>query len=137
MTTQPLHQHHDPEKYQKQKIPKAIREQVWLRNIGKKYESKCKTTWCHNIITVFDFQCGHDIPESKGGETKIYNLFPICSRCNLSMSNNYTFKEWCNSQKRSGSWLTRLLGCKQVSPEILHSPQPKHKGPSTKPHISL
>lgn len=78
----------------KLKIPKALREQVWLKHIGRKYDSKCKTSWCNNKITVFDFQCGHDTPESVGGETNIDNLVPICSRCNLSMSNTYTFKQW-------------------------------------------
>jgi hypothetical protein len=78
----------------KQKIPKALREQVWLKQFGKQYSTKCFSTWCENTITVFDFQCGHDIPESKGGETILENLVPICSRCNLSMSNTYTFKEW-------------------------------------------
>ena len=78
----------------KVKIPKALREQVWLKQFGKNYTSKCATIWCENKITVFDFQCGHDIPESKGGETILENLVPICSRCNLSMSNTYTFKEW-------------------------------------------
>ena len=57
---------------QKTKIPKALREQVWITKMGKKFESKCKTSWCTNKITVFDFQCGHDIPESFGGETTIY-----------------------------------------------------------------
>jgi 5-methylcytosine-specific restriction endonuclease McrA len=101
-----------PSSYTKKPIPKAIREQVWLKRVGKKFESKCKTTWCQNKITVWDFHCGHDIPESKGGETKIYNLHPICSRCNLSMSNNYTFSEWCNSQKRlpTGFW-AKLKAC--------------------------
>ena len=85
---------------QKAKIPKALREQVWIAKMGKKFESKCRTSWCTNKITVFDFQCGHDIPESFGGETTIYNLIPICARCNLSMSNTYTFKEWTEiSQK--------------------------------------
>ena len=78
----------------KQKIPKALREQVWLKHAGKNYSTKCATVWCENKMTVFDFQCGHDIPESKGGETILENLVPICSRCNLSMSNTYTFKEW-------------------------------------------
>ena len=78
----------------KTKIPKALREQVWLKHIGKKFESKCKTAWCKNKMSVFDFQCRHDIPESHGGETSVENLVPICSRCNLSMSNTYTFKEW-------------------------------------------
>lgn len=78
----------------KQKIPKALREQIWLRDIGKKYEGKCKITWCENKMSVFDFQCGHDLPESHGGQTILENLVPICSRCNLSMSNTYTIKQW-------------------------------------------
>lgn len=78
----------------KAKIPKALREQVWLKHAGKNYSTTCATVWCENVMTVFDFQCGHDIPESKGGETILENLVPICARCNLSMSNTYTFKEW-------------------------------------------
>jgi hypothetical protein len=82
-------------KYTKQKIPKAVREQVWIMNMGKLFEAKCKTTWCNNVITVFDFESGHNIPESKGGPTTVENLIPLCSRCNTSMSNQYTFNEWC------------------------------------------
>ena len=37
---------------------------------------------------------GHDQPESKGGTLDINNIKPICARCNLSMSDNYTIKEW-------------------------------------------
>ena len=84
----------------KSKIPKALREQVWLKQIGKRYEGKCSTVWCTNMMSVFDFQCGHDIPESKGGETILQNLHPICSRCNLSMSNTYTLKEWNQLSKK-------------------------------------
>jgi len=83
----------------KAKIPKALREQVWLKQYGKQYSAKCATIWCENKMTVFDFQCGHDIPESKGGETILENLVPICARCNLSMSNTYTFKEWNHLSK--------------------------------------
>lgn len=91
--------------YKKAPIPRALREQVWVQRVGKKFQNKCKTTWCKNIITVFDFQCGHDIPESKGGTTDIKNLVPICSRCNLSMSNDYTFKEWCKKGKTPSKWI--------------------------------
>lgn len=93
----------------KQKIPKALREQLWLKRIGKKYESKCMTSWCTNVISVFDFQCGHDIPESKGGATILENLYPICSRCNLSMSNTYTFKEWCQISRPLSKWKRALM----------------------------
>jgi hypothetical protein len=81
--------------YKKQKISAALREQVWVQKVGRVFEAKCMVTWCKNKITVFDFQSGHDIPESKGGPTNIANLYPICGKCNLSMSNTYTFQEWC------------------------------------------
>ncbi len=81
--------------YRKQKISQALREQVWIQRNGKVFQAKCMVTWCKNMVTVFDFQCGHDIPESKGGPTKLENLYPICGKCNLSMSNTYTFQEWC------------------------------------------
>ena len=95
-------------KVEKAKIPKALREQIWLRDIGKKYEGKCKITWCENKMSVFDFQCGHDIPESHGGQTILENLVPICSRCNLSMSNTYTIKQW-NLLSRPMTCWKRLL----------------------------
>jgi len=78
----------------KTKIPKALREQVWLKSIGTKYEAKCSILWCKNSMNVFDFHVGHNVPESKGGHTDIKNLQPICSRCNLSMGNHYTINEW-------------------------------------------
>ena len=80
--------------YVKSKISAALRDQVWLQHNGRVFEAKCATTWCENKISVFDFQCGHDVPESKGGPTDINNLFPICPKCNLSMGNQYTLKEW-------------------------------------------
>jgi hypothetical protein len=76
------------------KIPKALREQVWLQSIGKKYEMKCYIKWCKNKMDVFNFHVGHNIPESKGGLTVLENLKPICARCNLSMSNQYSIDEW-------------------------------------------
>ena len=75
-------------------VPRAIREQCWLNIIGKKYEAKCYVKWCNNIMNVFDFHVGHDIPESKGGTLDLDNLKAICARCNLSMSDNYTIQEW-------------------------------------------
>ena len=83
-------------KYRKANIPKALREQVWLETFGKIYEHSCHIEWCSNIINVFDFHVGHDIPESKGGTLTIDNLKPICARCNLSMGDNYTISEWQN-----------------------------------------
>ena len=79
----------------KEKIPVKLREEVWVAKMGRVFEGKCPTTWCTTTITVFDFESGHNIPESKGGATTIANLIPLCPRCNRSMGSRYTFDEWC------------------------------------------
>ena len=81
-------------KKKKQKIPAAFREQIWLRQYGKEFQGICPTRWCQNTINVFDFQAGHNIPESKGGPTIPDNLIPLCSRCNMSMGDRFTFDQW-------------------------------------------
>ena len=78
----------------KETIPKAVREQCWIQSFGKSFEHKCYVSWCENLINPFDFHVGHDVPESKGGTLDVHNLKPICARCNLSMSDNYTIQEW-------------------------------------------
>lgn len=83
-----------PKKKRKQTIPLALREQVWLTHVGRHFSAKCSVGWCKNEITVFDFQSGHNIPESKGGATDISNLRPLCSRCNVGMGDRYTIDEW-------------------------------------------
>lgn len=83
-----------PQKHRKKKIPKALREAVWIQNVGRNFEHKCLVPWCPNTMTAFDFQTGHNIPESRGGTTTLENLVPICGRCNLSMSNTHTIEEW-------------------------------------------
>ena len=75
-------------------LPRAVREQVWLRHNGAVFKAPCNVTWCKNTINAFDFTVGHNIPRSKGGPDTVDNLRPICSRCNASMSNNYTIDEW-------------------------------------------
>tara|TARA_B100000242_G_C43045658_1_gene488054 strand:- start:2233 stop:2751 length:519 start_codon:yes stop_codon:yes gene_type:complete len=85
--------------YKKQKIPKKIKEEVWNQYFKKKYESKCYIKWCSNDINVFNFQVGHNIPESKGGTLSLGNLKPICDRCNYSMGAHYTIDEWNNKIK--------------------------------------
>ena len=94
----------------KEKIPKALREQVWKRYIGEKYKATCVVTWCTNSISVFDFEVGHNIPESKGGSLDLTNLRPICSRCNKSMSSHYTIDEWNRIGNPSGVTTGCCLG---------------------------
>lgn len=89
-------------------LPKALRQQVWIKYYGTVYyENKCFVDWCKNIITPFNFEVGHNIPYSKSGTDNIDNLRPICSQCNKSMGNNYTIDEFielgCNKMKNSES----------------------------------
>jgi 5-methylcytosine-specific restriction endonuclease McrA len=84
----------------KKNIPKALRQQVWLKYNGRKFESKCNIQWCVNIISVFDYHVGHNIPESKGGGINIDNLQPICANCNLSMSTK-TIDDWNDMYKQN------------------------------------
>ena len=93
-------------KYRKATIPKAIREQCWIQVFGETFKEKCYINWCENDISVFDFHVGHDKPESEGGTLDVSNLKPICARCNLSMSNNYTIKQWnaLNGPQKKGCW---------------------------------
>ena len=83
-----------PKAKKKANIPRALREQVWITNVGNKFEIKCMVVWCQNTMNVFDYHVGHNIPESRGGATNITNLKPICARCNLSMGNYYSIEEW-------------------------------------------
>jgi 5-methylcytosine-specific restriction endonuclease McrA len=83
------------QKKRKETIPVKLREEVWIKQMGRAFEGKCPTTWCTYTITVFDFESGHNIPESRGGPTTIENLVPICSRCNRSMGSQHTFDQWC------------------------------------------
>ena len=63
-----------------------MKKLVWNMHIGEEIgKSKCL---CCKItdITAFSFNCGHIIAESKGGETILSNLKPICQNCNSSMA---------------------------------------------------
>jgi hypothetical protein len=91
-------------KYVKEKIPKALREQVWINKMGKTFHGICSISWCSNDMTCFNFDCGHNIPESKGGKTDIENLIPICRNCNTGMGNKYTIDEWNKKYKIPSKW---------------------------------
>ena len=94
----------------KTKIPKALREQVWISEFGRVFQHSCYVRWCQNDINVFDFHVGHDTPESQGGTLELGNLKPICARCNLSTSDNYTIKEWSQLRNPKKTWYQFLCG---------------------------
>lgn len=86
----------------KAKIPAALREQVWLVFCGDRlFKHKCLVVWCENVMTPFNFEVGHNVPESKGGATDISNLRPICSKCNRSMGDEYTIDEFSKLSRPS------------------------------------
>ena len=88
------HQPASKGKYRKQKIPIALRQACWVRQFGETYQHKCFVDWCHRKLTCFDFEVGHNLPESKGGTLDLDNLRPICRQCNTGMGNMYTIDEW-------------------------------------------
>lgn len=130
--------------FRKRRIPRALKETLWLKSCGKVFETKCHTPWCLNKINVYDFHSGHRIPESKGGPLTLENLVPLCARCNLSMGNQYTFDEWCLAFRGRGkmpapapaptkppSFLQRLLSC--FSPPPLTTSQLPLSAPPARP----
>ena len=90
--------------YSKKSIAKGLKEQVWLKHVGTKFNAKCTISWCTNTITPFDYHCAHIIAESKDGPTTLENLVPTCPKCNLSMSNNYSVTEWNNLIHKQNRW---------------------------------
>lgn len=82
----------------KTKIPLAMRQNIWIKHFDRVFEHKCFVSWCPRIITCFDFEVGHNIPECKGGKTDEQNLFPICHKCNGGMGSKYTIQEWSNKK---------------------------------------
>ena len=78
----------------KKSINKSIKKQVWEKYIGKKYKGKCYVSWCETILEPWDFEVGHNVPESKGGKLNIKNLRPICRLCNGCMGNHLTIDQF-------------------------------------------
>jgi hypothetical protein len=75
-------------------IPRSLKNMIWITYCGEVYSSKCTVTWCTTVMTPFNFEAGHNVPESRGGLTVLDNLRPICAQCNKSMGNRYTIDEY-------------------------------------------
>lgn len=69
----------------KKTISKSLKFSIWNKYIGKNVGEVHCIVCMINKINMMNFECGHIIPESKGGETSIDNLLPICGLCNKSM----------------------------------------------------
>lgn len=68
----------------RRKIPKAVRDMVWMKYMKGKSEGKC---YCCRIQTInfANFEVGHNKAVARGGKDNISNLRPICKTCNTSM----------------------------------------------------
>jgi hypothetical protein len=86
-------------KASKSKISPKFRMMVWEKYIGlDKGTAKCKC--CEvEMISQFNFQCGHIISEANGGKIVLDNLMPICFSCNNSMGKKdlFVFKKELNN----------------------------------------
>ena len=76
-------------KKNKKRIVRTTRNKVWQLHYGKKKRATCPIPNCNKQINFDKFECGHVIPESRGGENVVENLRPICGKCNSSMKNMY------------------------------------------------
>ena len=66
----------------KKKITKNLRANVWKTYMGDVSEAPCFCCRKNKIKALDGYECGHVIAESKGGETTLENLRPICHECN-------------------------------------------------------
>jgi hypothetical protein len=67
-------------------LPKAVRNNVWMKAFGHTFSRPCSTPWCENTITCFEFHVAHVQAVAKNGTNDMTNLVPVCACCNLSMS---------------------------------------------------
>jgi 5-methylcytosine-specific restriction endonuclease McrA len=74
--------------YDERQVNKTLKRRVWNKCI----DSKCLI--CKETITEKTFEAGHIIARTKGGQTELDNLIPICFHCNRSMGtrNAYEYK---------------------------------------------
>jgi hypothetical protein len=92
------------------KLPKIKKQEIWSTYIGLDI-GKRKCLCCNlNDITQFEFHSAHIIPKSKGGNSTIENLRPICSLCNLSMGD----KNMIDFMEENGYDTSRILPKKKV-----------------------
>lgn len=94
----------------KQKIPQAIRIQVWDRYMGKETRTGNCFAGCNRIIDIADFECGHVLAEAKGGDQSLENLRPLCHLCNRSMG-TMNLNEWIEKYKTSDDWVVIAATC--------------------------
>jgi hypothetical protein len=82
------------------KITSSLKKLIWKETNGDTLENgKCYC--CGENITFINFECGHIIPVSLGGETTLKNCKAICCECNSDMKtmNLEEYKQLIEKQK--------------------------------------
>jgi len=64
-------------------IPKAIRDAVWMRDVGNSKNGECYV--CKRFITDDLYETGHIISRSNNGSDDFDNLRVVCVQCNKAM----------------------------------------------------
>jgi len=73
-----------PKKIEKRRpIDKNVKAAIWKIYNGNIIEGKCYV--CGELITITNFDAGHNIAVANGGDDNITNLRPLCRSCNGSM----------------------------------------------------
>jgi 5-methylcytosine-specific restriction endonuclease McrA len=74
----------------KEKIKPFLKDMLWTRYHTSADVAQCPICTVKRIFPE-NFDAGHIIPESYGGETTLDNLRPICKTCNSSMGTTHMF----------------------------------------------
>lgn len=104
-----------PDKKRKDKpkrkaISKRMREMIWDHYIGR-HQGESQCLCCRrNVISQLNFEVGHVVSVSRGGETVLDNLLPICGPCNKSMGSKS---------------MSEFAEAHQFPSSTMHQPQPK------------
>ena len=70
--------------YVKDKIPRAVKNCLWINYFGEKRVGVCACCQ-REPITLNNFNASHILAERCNGTTTLDNLAPTCTICNLSM----------------------------------------------------
>lgn len=106
-------------------VPKAMRQEIWKRDMGNVIEGKCPVPWCTNTVSFTTFVLAHNVPFSRGGATDASNLCVTCASCNLGMGDRMTVTEWGAQMKRgTASAYTSTPPLPAHAPTPTHAPAP-------------
>jgi len=70
------------------------RAETFYNNSRLDNKVSCFCCGYRGILSSKEFQRGHNIPKSKGGDWSNSNIYIICNTCNEAMSNKYTVEEY-------------------------------------------